>query len=122
MLWPGALLDTGSLAGNFLSDRVVNELDASHYVYHSKNKFSVCSGLDNTCYESNDLLDLFITYIDERNNNKKSINITAFISKNSPIDLIIGRSTIKKYNFFNRGKCFFHFKSETVGCGGKCNA
>ena len=42
------LLDTGSLAGNFLSDTVVKILKAEPYIYTSKSKLSVCSGLDNT--------------------------------------------------------------------------
>jgi hypothetical protein len=116
------LLDTGSLAGNFLSDRIVGLLDASDYIYHSKKAFSVCSGLDNTCYESNDLLDLLITYLDERNNKKLSIFITAFISKNSPIDLILGRASIRKFNFVTTNPSHFRFsdqKSQKVKPSGK---
>ena len=45
-----ALLDTGSLAGNFISQALVTELNAEKYVYRSKHSFSVCSGLDNVCY------------------------------------------------------------------------
>ena len=58
-----ALLDTGSLAGNFLSSRIVEILNAFPYVYSTKSHFSVCSGLDNTCYSSNKMLDLSITYV-----------------------------------------------------------
>ena len=35
------LLDTGSLAGNFISQSIVTELDADIYVYRSKRSFSV---------------------------------------------------------------------------------
>ena len=94
-----ALLDTGSLAGNFISQQLVTELDADSYVYHSKRSFSVCSGLDNVCYDSNKLIDLLITYKNEQNQKLQSIFLTAFVAENSPLDLIIGRSSIKKLRF-----------------------
>ena len=94
-----ALLDTGSLAGNFVSQQLVTELDAESYVYHSKRSFSVCSGLDNVCYDSNKLIDLLITYQNERTQKLQSIFLTAFVAENSPLDLIIGRASIKKHRF-----------------------
>jgi hypothetical protein len=108
-----ALLDTGSLAGNFLSDRIVTLLNASSYIYHSKTDISVCSGLDSTCYKSNELLDLVISYDDEINNKKHSIFITSFISRNSPIDLIIGRATIKKHGFYSTNPSHFCGRENT---------
>jgi hypothetical protein len=121
------LLDTGSLAGNFLSDRVVRTLEAEQYIYTSKANLSVCSGLDNTCYSSNKLLDVYITYENEHNKLKHTILITVFISENSPIDLIIGRATIKKHRFFSTNPSHFGAntkptqigKSVTVGTGMK---
>ena len=107
-----ALLDTGSLAGNFISQTVVTELDAGNYVYRSKHSFSVCSGLDNVCYESDKLINLLITYKNERSQKLQSIFLTAFVAQNSPIDLIIGRSSIKKHNFHTSNPSHF-MNSET---------
>ena len=45
-----ALLDTGCLAGDFVARRIVNKYDIKP-VIHSTAKLSVCSGLDNTCYD-----------------------------------------------------------------------
>jgi hypothetical protein len=102
-----ALLDTGSLAGNFISQTVVTELNGDDYVYRSKQSFSVCSGLDNVCYESDKLINLLITYKNERSQKLQSIFLTAFVAQNSPIDLIIGRSSIKKHNFLTSNSSHF---------------
>jgi hypothetical protein len=106
-----ALLDTGSLAGNFVSQALITELEAEKYVYRSKRHFSVCSGLDNICYDSNKLINLIITYKNEQTHKPHSIFLTAFVAQNSPIDLIIGRSSIKKYNFHTSNPS--HFVSTT---------
>jgi hypothetical protein len=43
-----ALLDTGSLAGNFIAFRILQNLSLTHHMYkNSKKMCSVCSGLDN---------------------------------------------------------------------------
>ena len=83
--------------GNFISQALVTELNAEHYVYRSKHSFSVCSGLNNVCYDSDKLFDLLITYQNERTQKLHFIFLTAFVAENSPLDLIIGRSSIKKH-------------------------
>ena len=46
----GALLDTGCLAGDFVARRIVDRFNIKP-VINSTAKLSVCSGLDNTCYD-----------------------------------------------------------------------
>ena len=96
-----ALLDTGALMGNYVNTRVVEALKAENYVYLAKTPISVCSGLDNVCYTTNKMLDILVTYVHEITKSKISISLSTFISPSSPIDLIIGRATIKKHNFFD---------------------
>ena len=43
-----ALLDTGSLAGDFVSSRLIDREQLSFFV-QSRNSRSVCSGLNSTC-------------------------------------------------------------------------
>ena len=45
-----ALLDTGCLAGDFVARRIVDRFNMKP-VINSAAKLSVCSGLDNTCYD-----------------------------------------------------------------------
>ena len=45
-----ALLDTGCLAGDFVARRIVDRFNIKP-VINSTAKLSVCSGLDNTCYD-----------------------------------------------------------------------
>ena len=94
-----ALLDTGSLAGNFISQAIITDLQAENYVYRTKRTFSVCSGLDSVCYSSDKMINLLLTYNNERTQKIQSIFLKAFVAQNSPIDLIIGRSSIKKHHF-----------------------
>ena len=46
-----ALLDTGSLAGDFISEKTVNKYNFTPTQTNSQ--LSVCSGLDNTCHDLN---------------------------------------------------------------------
>ena len=45
-----ALLDSGSLAGDFIAKRVVSQLKLEHHVVSNKSR-TVCSGLDSKCYD-----------------------------------------------------------------------
>jgi hypothetical protein len=107
-----ALLDTGSLAGNFISQAIITDLMAENYVYRTKRSFSVCSGLDNVCYDSDKMINLLFTYNNERTQKLQSIFLRAFVAQNSPIDLIIGRSSIKKHHFHRSNPT--HFMSSDI--------
>lgn len=96
----GALLDTGSLAGDFLSQDVVNHLAGHSLCYAASHPMTVCSGLDSTCYSSLRLLDIGVQFLTCKNI-KQTIFLTASINPNTSIDLILGRQTLAKYNLFS---------------------
>jgi hypothetical protein len=58
-----ALLDTGSLAGNFIASNVVEKLSLTKYINKSSKKLcSVCTGLDNHCHDISDTIELTRSY------------------------------------------------------------
>ena len=93
------LLDTGALGGNFLSGNMVTRLRGEKFVYQTKSGIVVCSGLDNSCYTSTDMIDIGVEFLAD-SNITKIILINTRISPYSKVDLIIGRPTIKKHNFW----------------------
>ena len=95
-----ALLDTGSLARDSVSERLVEEYSLAPVV--TANHRTVCSGLNNECVKINTILLLRVTFFSEILNKNTSFDIEVTILKNTPIDLIIGRNTIKKHKFFDR--------------------
>ena len=64
------------------------------------------------CYDSDKLVNLLLTYKNEQTQTQQSIFLTAFVAENSPIDLIIGRSSIKKHNFTNSTPSHFGSNSQ----------
>ena len=95
-----ALPDTGSLAGDFISEKTGKKFNFTPTQTNSKLK--VCSGLDNTCYNVDTKIDLRVTFHNELLNNNDTFDISAIILKETPIDIIIGRDTIRKYKLFNK--------------------
>jgi hypothetical protein len=94
-----ALLDTGALGGDFISGDLVRRLNGEKFIYNTKREVMVCSGLDNACYATRELIDIGVEFLTE-NNIIKIIFLSARISATSSIDLIVGRPTIKKHNFW----------------------
>jgi hypothetical protein len=96
------LLDTGSLAGNFIAFRILNTLSLTHYVYkYAKKMCSVCSGLDNHCRDVSDTIDLILSCFCRDLNEYSSFQISAFVLQNTPVGLIIGRKTILTLDLFS---------------------
>jgi hypothetical protein len=56
---------------------------------------SVCSGLDYHCRNVSDTIDLILSYFCRDFDTYSSFQISAFVSQNTPVDLIIGRKTIQ---------------------------
>jgi hypothetical protein len=54
-----ALLDTGSLAGDFISDKILSNLPSPLLVYNTH--FSVCSGMDDRCINKLNAIDLYVS-------------------------------------------------------------
>jgi hypothetical protein len=94
----GALLDTGSLAGDFVSQRLVDDLRlVSKTVPHPS---LVCSGLNNQCVDLHKKTAITVSFINEITLKINTFDINAFILKDTTIDLIVGLPTIKKYSLF----------------------
>ena len=73
------LLDTGSLAGDFISSSVVDRLNIVKYIEPSSIK-SVCSGLDNSCITLDRNIPLKVSFINELNSNINSLSSNAFLT------------------------------------------
>jgi hypothetical protein len=87
-----ALLDTGS--------RTVKELHLDPFILTDRSKL-VCSGLDNSCYDVSSYIALLVSYFSETSNKYVTIELKATILNSSPIDLVIGRDSIRKYDLFS---------------------
>ena len=68
-----ALLDTGSLAGDFIAEDVVVRYNLKPVL--SDISYTVCSGLDNRCLKSNTILLLRVTFFDESSNRYDTFDI-----------------------------------------------
>ena len=98
-----AILDTGSLAGDFVSERLVEEYSLVPVVpIVTANHCTVCSGFNNECVKTNTILLLRVTFLNEIENKNTSFDIEVTILKNTPIDLIVGRNTIKNISFLTK--------------------
>ena len=93
------LLDTGSLPGDFISQDLVHKLHGENFVYITPHPLTVCSGLDNTCYVRDQVIDIGLTFV-THSLVIKTIYLTVRLIP-TKIDLIIGRQTLKKLNFFS---------------------
>ena len=93
-----ALLDTGALGGDFLSGDMVRRLRGEKFVYRTTTTIVVCSGLDDACYPTNEMIDVGIEFHTDKMINK-IIFLKCRIFHLSKLDLIIGRPSIKKYKF-----------------------
>ena len=59
-----ALLDSGSLAGDFIAKRVVSQFKLEHHDVSNKSR-AVCSGLDSKCYDISNTVALYVFYFNE---------------------------------------------------------
>ena len=73
------LLDTGCLAGDFVARRIVERYNIQP-ILQSTSKLSVCSGLDNTCYDMSKSVIVSVIFFNERVNNVNNFEIKAINS------------------------------------------
>ena len=78
-----ALLDRGSLAGDFIAEDVVVRYNRRPVL--SDTSYTVCSGLDDRCLKSNTILLLRVTFFDESSNRYDTFDIKAHILKATPL-------------------------------------
>ena len=72
------LLDTCCLAGDFVARRIVERYNIPP-ILQSTSKLSVCSGLDNICYDMSKSVIVSVIFINERVNNMNNFEIKAII-------------------------------------------
>jgi hypothetical protein len=80
-----------------MSQEMVYKLKASHLVVNTNT--TICSGFNNDCSENFPALLVNISYFDEITKKIKAFQTNVFILPKSPIDVIIGRNTIKQQQF-----------------------
>jgi hypothetical protein len=95
-----ALLDTGSIAGDFIAARVISIYNLESHITSTSSR-TVCSGLDSKCYDISKSIALNVSFYSELLNKTETFEINATILSSTPIDLVIGRPSIKKYNLFS---------------------
>jgi transposase InsO family protein len=95
------LMDTGSLAGNFVLRQIVVDLGLTSDVITSLTPVTVCSGLDNHCIDIYDSITLKLSYYCSLLNNYASFQIQALILENSQLQVIVGVHTIRALNLFH---------------------
>ena len=91
-----ALLDSGSLAGDFIKAETLRILGGTHHLRSANETIIVYSGLDNKCLESSVVLDVTIEF--DVGEVTHIINIPVRLSNDSPLGCIIGIDSIKKYD------------------------
>ena len=63
MVMGDVLLDAGSLPGDFISQQLVHKLHGDSFVYTSPSPLTICSGLDNTCYVRDQVVDIGLSFV-----------------------------------------------------------
>ena len=96
-----AVLDTGNHASDFVASRIIKKLNLRKYIIESNSK-TVCSGLDNACYDTSKSMQLLVSYFDELSNKYDVFEIAAVVLEKSPLDLILSKSTILKYDLVHK--------------------
>jgi hypothetical protein len=89
-----ALLDSGCLIGDCMSQQIVDKLQATHLIVNTNT--TICSGFNNEYSQNFPSLLIKISYFNERNLSLEVFETKVFILPKTPIDLIIGRKTIKQ--------------------------
>ena len=72
------LIDTGSLAGNFVAMRVIKNFHSEEFTIFDKT-LTVCSALDGKCYNISKSINLKMTYFSERLSKNTFLNFKAII-------------------------------------------
>ena len=93
------LLDSGSLAGDFISRDMLLRLHGEAYVYKTALPLKVCSGMNGQCIIHNEMLDIGMV-VRSRNGLNKLIRLSVRINTSSSCDLIIGRGSLRKHDLY----------------------
>jgi hypothetical protein len=107
-----ALLDSGCLIGDCISQEIVNKLNAKHLIVHTNT--TICSGFNNECNDNFPSLKINLSCINERFNLLENVQTLVFILPTTPIDLIIGRKTIKQHLFSKTVPSHFEVQKKLI--------
>jgi predicted aspartyl protease len=91
-----ALLDTGCLVGGCISKQVVDSLNAFNVTT------SICSGFNNQCQNKFRCLKIDLSFLNETTSSFEHFTTSVIVLEGSPINLIIGRETMKKVRLIDR--------------------
>ena len=92
-----ALLDTGNLAGDFISRDCLFRIGGLTHCYPSPASMTVCSGLNGTCYVSATVMDIGVIFL-SYDNIVHTVYLTVLVNPEAIIDLLLGRATLSQYN------------------------
>jgi hypothetical protein len=92
-----ALLDSGCLAGDCMSHKIVDNLKAAHLLVYIDT--TICSGFDNTGSNRFPSLLINVSFLNEITFLRESFQTRVLILPNSPMDFLISRDTIKQQQF-----------------------
>ena len=93
------LLDTGSLAGDFISRDMLLRLQGEAFVYKTPKPMTVCSGMNGQCVTHQEMLDIGMI-VRLKTGINKLIRLSVRINTSSSCDLIIGRISLGKHNLY----------------------
>jgi hypothetical protein len=111
-----ALLDTGALQANYMSEEILNKIELISDVYINKTDASLtCTPFSGMCSTSLGSVDVILLIFDETLNNHIKLKLSFKVLK-MKYDLIIGRPTIQKYDLTN--KC----RSQFITCTSNINS
>ena len=107
-----ALLDSGSLAGDFISRNIIDKLNASKYITYVNT--TICSGFDNHCMDKFPSILLDLSFKNEVTFKTEFFKSQVLILEKSSIDLIIGRATLKLQQFSKKTPSHFEEMKKLV--------
>ena len=93
------LLDSGSLAGDFISRDMLLRLQGDRHVYKTPRPFTVCSGMNGSCITHFEMLDIGMA-LKLHNGVNKIMRLSVRINSSSSCDLIFGRRSLNKHNLY----------------------
>ena len=105
-----AQIDTGNQVGDVINRRVLTGLGGTPHLRIADVPLLMCSGLDATCIESTEVLDIVVSF--NKNDFEYKVFLSCRIAESSEVDLIIGLKTIKDLNLVKILPEFFQHQDQ----------
>ena len=100
-----ALIDTGTIPGNFVSSKMKEKLSTFDVVFKESNA-RVCSGLGQNCFPANHEANINFKFFKELTQTDETIQLTVR-EVDTPHDIVIGLPNIRKYTILQKIPSFF---------------